>query len=76
MTRAAIQWLPASAGIGRQLAERLGVPGHEIDLHRFPDGELRVAVGPVAPTTIICCSLNEPNEKLIALLFHIRSVAA
>ena len=69
MSRAAIQWLPASAEIGRQLAERLGVPGHEIALHRFPDGELRVTVGPPAPTTIICCSLNNPNEKLIALLF-------
>ncbi|MGX1349622.1 ribose-phosphate pyrophosphokinase [Bradyrhizobium elkanii] len=69
MTCAAIQWLPASAGIGRQLAERLGVPGHEIALHRFPDGELRVTVGSAAPTAIICCSLNEPNEKLIALLF-------
>ncbi|MDE2472581.1 MAG: ribose-phosphate diphosphokinase [Bradyrhizobium sp.] len=69
MTCAAIQWLPASAGIGRQLAERLGFPGQEIALHRFPDGELRVTVGPAAPTTIICCSLNDPNEKLIALLF-------
>ena len=69
MTCAAVQWLPASVGIGRQLAERLGVPGHEIAVHRFPDGELRVTVGSAAPTTIICCSLNEPNEKLIALLF-------
>ena len=69
MTCAAIEWLPASAGIGGALAERLGVPGHEIALHRFPDGELRVTVGPAAPTTIICCSLNDPNEKLIALLF-------
>jgi len=69
MTCAAIQWLPASSGIGGALARRLGVPGHEIVLHRFPDGELRVTVGPAAPTTIICCSLNDPNEKLIALLF-------
>jgi ribose-phosphate pyrophosphokinase len=69
MTCAAIQWLPASAGIGRALAEQLGVPGHEIALHRFPDGELRVTVGQAAPTTIICCSLDAPNEKLIALLF-------
>lgn len=69
MTCAEVQWLPASAGIGRALAERLGVPGQEIALHRFPDGELRVTVGPAAPTTIICCSLNDPNEKLIALLF-------
>jgi ribose-phosphate pyrophosphokinase len=69
MTGAAIQWMPTSVGIGRALVERLGVPGHEIASHRFPDGELRVTVGPAAPTTIICCSLNDPNEKLIALLF-------
>jgi ribose-phosphate pyrophosphokinase len=69
MTCAAIQWLPASADIGEALAERLGIPGHEIALHRFPDRELRVTVGPATPTTIICCSLNDPNEKLIALLF-------
>ncbi|HLZ01074.1 MAG TPA: ribose-phosphate diphosphokinase [Bradyrhizobium sp.] len=69
MTCAAIQWMPASAGTGRKLTERLGVPGHEIALHRFPDRELRVTIGPAAPTTIICCSLHDPNEKLIALLF-------
>lgn len=69
MTCAAIQWLPTSAEIGGQLAERLGVSGHEIALHRFPDGETRVTVGRAASTTIICCSLNDPNEKLIALLF-------
>ncbi|PAY10607.1 phosphoribosylpyrophosphate synthetase [Bradyrhizobium sp. UFLA03-84] len=69
MMGAVIQWMPTSAGIGRALAEQLDAPGHEIALHRFPDGELRVTVGPAAPTTVICCSLNDPNEKLIALLF-------
>jgi ribose-phosphate pyrophosphokinase len=37
-------------------------------LHRFPDGEMRATVGPAGATTIVCCSLNQPNEKLIALL--------
>jgi ribose-phosphate pyrophosphokinase len=69
MIRTAVQWLPTSAHIGSQLAAELDVPGHEIALHRFPDGELRVTVGPAATTTIVCCSLNQPNEKLIALLF-------
>jgi ribose-phosphate pyrophosphokinase len=65
----AVQWLPTSAHIGPQLAAKLDVRGHEIALHRFPDGELRVTVAPAATTTIICCSLDQPNEKLIALLF-------
>jgi ribose-phosphate pyrophosphokinase len=42
---------------------------HAIDVHHFPDGELRVTVGPVAPTTIIYASLDQPNDKLLTLLF-------
>ena len=66
MTRSAVQWLPTSAHFGPRLAETLGIVGHEIILHRFPDGELRATVGPAATTTIVCCSLNQPNEKLFA----------
>ena len=64
---------PMSAGGGRSkprgLAARLGIALHEIDVHRFPDGELRVTVGPAAPTTIIFTSLDQPNDKLLAILF-------
>ena len=42
---------------------------HEIASHRFPDGELRVTVGPAAPTTILYVPLDQPNDKLLALLF-------
>jgi ribose-phosphate pyrophosphokinase len=69
MIRCAAQWLPTSDHFGPRLAEALGIAGHEITLHRFPDGELRATVGPAAATTIVCCSLNQPNEKLIAVLF-------
>jgi len=65
----AIQCLPSGAGDAGRLASLLGVPLHEIALHRFPDGELRVTVGPAADTTIIYTSLDQPNDKLIALLF-------
>ncbi len=64
----AVQWHPSSAHFGPRLAGSLGIPGHAIDLHRFPDGELRATVGPAAATTIVCCSLDQPNDKLIALL--------
>jgi ribose-phosphate pyrophosphokinase len=69
MIPSAVQWLPTSSHFGPRLAEALRIVGHEILLHRFPDGELRATVGPAAATTIVCCSLNQPNEKLIALLF-------
>jgi len=45
------------------------VPAHEIALHRFPDGELSVTVGPAATTTILYVPLDRPNDKLLAILF-------
>jgi ribose-phosphate pyrophosphokinase len=65
----AVHSLPSSTRDATRLAARLGVPLHEIDLHRFQDGELRVTVGPAAATSIIYASLDQPNEKLLALLF-------
>ncbi|SFJ52368.1 ribose-phosphate diphosphokinase [Bradyrhizobium sp. Gha] len=69
MNSCAVQWMPSSAHFGPRLAKALDIDGNAIDLHRFPDGELRTTVGPAGKTTIVCCSLNQPNEKLIALLF-------
>ena len=70
MTRVIIQSLPSSSRDAARLASRLGLPvardRFRID---FPDGEMRVTVGPAAPTTIIYASLDQPNDKLIALLF-------
>jgi ribose-phosphate pyrophosphokinase len=65
----ALQCLPSSADATRRLAARLGLPLNEIALHRFPDGELRVTVGPAAMTTVVYASLDQPNEKLVALMF-------
>lgn len=69
MSAPVIQSLPSSTGEAARLAARLGVALHEIDVHRFPDGELRVTVGPTAPTTVIYASLDRPNDKLLAVLF-------
>lgn len=69
MSGAVIQCLPEAAGDAARLADRLGVPCHVIDVHRFPDGELRVTVGPAAPVTILYAPLDHPNDKLIMLLF-------
>jgi ribose-phosphate pyrophosphokinase len=65
----AIQCLPTSTRDAARLAARLGIPFHEIAIHGFPDGEIRVTIGQAAPVTIIYASLDRPNEKLIALSF-------
>jgi ribose-phosphate pyrophosphokinase len=65
----AIQSLPSGAADATRLAACLGVPMHEIGLHRFPDGELRVTVASAAATTILYLPLDRPNDKLLALLF-------
>jgi ribose-phosphate pyrophosphokinase len=66
---AVLQCLPASAAEAKRLAARLGIPAHAIEVHRFPDGEPRVTVGPAAPTTILYASLDHPNDRLLAILF-------
>lgn len=65
----AVQGLPSSSRDAAALAARLGVPFHEIAIHPFPDGEIRVTVGPAAATTIVYASLDHPNDKLVALMF-------
>jgi ribose-phosphate pyrophosphokinase len=69
VTGAAIQSLPSAIADATRLAARLGVLAHEIALHRFPDGELSVTVGPAAATTILYVPLDRPNDKLLAILF-------
>ena len=64
-----IQSLPCSAEDAARLALRLELPFHRIEQHSFPDGEVRVTIGPASPTTIIYASLDHPNDKLVALLF-------
>jgi ribose-phosphate pyrophosphokinase len=64
-----IHSLPSSSRDAAGLAARLGVPLHEIAIHAFPDGEIRVTVGPASATTIIYASLDRPNDKLVALMF-------
>lgn len=69
MSAVIIQSLPSSSRDATRLAARLGVPFHEIAIHPFPDGEMRVTVGAAASTTMIYTSLDRPNDKLIALMF-------
>ncbi|PJA33263.1 MAG: phosphoribosylpyrophosphate synthetase, partial [Zetaproteobacteria bacterium CG_4_9_14_3_um_filter_53_7] len=51
------------------LAAELGTGCGEITLHRFPDGEHRLAVPESLPENVmVFLSLDHPNEKLIELL--------
>lgn len=68
MSSVAIQSLPSCVGDARRLASLLDLPLREIALHRFPDGEMRVTVGSAASTTIIYATLDQPNDKLVALV--------
>ncbi len=69
MSKATLHCLASGIAEARRLASRLDLPLHETELHRFPDGEIRVTTGPAAPTSIIYASLDRPNDKLIAILF-------
>lgn len=67
MSAGIIQSLPSSSRDAARLAARLGIPFHEIAIHRFPDGEIRLTATPASTVTILYASLDRPNEKLIAL---------
>ncbi|MFO1109161.1 MAG: ribose-phosphate diphosphokinase [Bradyrhizobium sp.] len=69
MNAVALHCLPSGITEAGRLANRLGWPLHEIAIHKFPDEEIRVTVGPAAPTIVIYASLDRPNDKLIAILF-------
>jgi len=64
-----LQCLPSAAREARQLAGRLDLAMNTIAVHRFPDDELRVTVGQVAPTTILYTPFDRPNDKLMSVLF-------
>lgn len=74
MHKVGLQYLPDSLKAATRLASRVDVFAEPITLHRFPDGEMRVTVAPPAATTIIYASLDQPNEKLISLLFAAESL--
>jgi ribose-phosphate pyrophosphokinase len=69
LSASALQCLPSSVAQAQRLADRLGVACREIAVHRFLDEELRVTVAPAATTTIVFASLDNPNDKLLTLLF-------
>ncbi len=61
----------------QQLANALNITCQTINIHRFPDGEIKLTLPENLPEhVIIYCSLNNPNEKLIALLLAAEAARA
>lgn len=65
---AAVFTLDATRPQAEALAERLGLPTFALDLHRFPDGEIKLTLGGIVETALIYLPLDRPNDKLVALL--------
>jgi ribose-phosphate pyrophosphokinase len=69
MMDVAVFSLRDAAESAQRLAEALGVPHSPLAVHRFPDGEIKVTAAPAASLGIFYAPLNQPNDKLLALLF-------
>jgi ribose-phosphate pyrophosphokinase len=58
------------AECANRFAAAIGVGYADIGRHQFPDGETRITLPPVLPEQLIIYqSLNDPNAKLVELLF-------
>lgn len=61
----------------RALAQALAAPLALVQVHRFPDGECKVQLpAPCPDTVVVCRSLDNPDAKLIELLFTARTARA
>lgn len=61
--------LPGNEVLAAQLVRTLGARAGELVLRQFPDGEwyLRVLTAAAGDDVVLACSLDRPNEKLVAL---------
>ena len=64
----AVVGFPDSAAPAAGLAAALGIPCHDVEVHRFPDGESLVRVENAPRTALLYRALDRPNEKTIELL--------
>lgn len=72
---AVVLGFPDSSAQARAIAARAGLACHDIELHRFPDGESRVRLPSRLPHSVFLVrSLHQPHDKLIEL--QLASVAA
>ena len=64
---AAVFTLAETRNEAEALAAALGVPLFGLDLHRFPDGEIKLTLGGTAEVALVHLPLDRPNDKLVAL---------
>lgn len=69
MSQSILHIYPGFEKQGGALAAHLGCDTAGIEIHSFPDGESRVKVRPHSGTALIYASLDNPNEKIVRLLF-------
>ena len=63
----------------QRLAAALQLNYHEVELHRFPDGESKVTLPLAAGAmtgqhVVLCRSLDQPNSKLIELMLAVATL--
>jgi len=59
---------PSYREAARRLAVAADIDYADIEIHRFPDGESLVRLPQDLPQSVIfCCSLDQPNDKLIEM---------
>lgn len=68
MTALVLTFADGSAA-GSRFAAALDLPCWTIEVHRFPDRECRIRIPASAETVLIYRSLNDPDAKIIELLF-------
>ena len=63
--------LPGNEHMAATLAGQLGTDLAGLELRRFPDGEtyLRFTVEPAGRSLALVCTLAQPDEKILPLLF-------
>lgn len=66
--KTAIFALPENSAHAFEVARLLGVSTVGIDLHHFPDGEIKVTLLGAAETAILYMPLDRPNTKLLTIL--------
>jgi ribose-phosphate pyrophosphokinase len=61
--------LPGNEAFSRQLQKQLNVEAGELELHRFPDGEVcpRLLTSVKGRTVILLAALDRPDDKIMAL---------
>lgn len=69
MTAAALHVFAGAELPAARLAAMLGLASAPITVHRFPDGESLVRVAETATTALVYRPLDDPNVKLIEVLF-------